>query len=369
MSNEVPLVDLSSQQTEVDVEVRAGLDEVFRNTSFVNGPQVGEFELAYARFSGVQHCVGVANGTDALELALRAVGVTADGEVVLPANSFVATAEAVARIGARPVLVDVAQDDLLMDPKQIGAVMGGRTQAVVPVHLFGRLAAVDAIADAVAGRCPVVEDAAQSQGARAGGRVSGGLGVIAATSFYPGKNLGAAGDAGAVTTDDAELARSVRLMSAHGSEKKYVHEVMGFNSRLDTLQAVVLSAKLARLDLWNERRRAAAQRYHELLDGIDDLVLPGLAGQDHVWHLFVIRIPQRDRVLRELQAVGIGAGIHYPQPLSLTPALSYLGYGPGDFPESELAAGEILSLPLFPHITSAQQERVATELRRVLGLL
>jgi dTDP-4-amino-4,6-dideoxygalactose transaminase len=325
------------------------------------------FEEAYARFCSVNHCVGVANGTDALELALRAVGVTAGGEVVLPANSFVATAEAVARIGARPVLVDVTPGDLLIDPKQVAAAITGNTQAVVPVHLFGRLADMASIETAVAGRCPVVEDAAQSQGATRDGRSSGGFGSVAATSFYPGKNLGAAGDAGAVTTNDPAIAAAVRMTSAHGSERKYVHEVMGFNSRLDTVQAVVLDAKLRRLQQWNEQRRAAVLRYHDLLGAVPEVELPAPAGEDHVWHLYVVRVPERDRVLRELQAHGIGAGVHYPHPLSLTPALAYLGHGPGDFPESELAAGEILSLPLFPQITAAQQERVAAALTRALG--
>jgi dTDP-4-amino-4,6-dideoxygalactose transaminase len=353
---------------EVEAEVRVGLEEVFRTAAFVGGPQVATFEEAYARFCSVNQCVGVANGTDALELALRAVGVSAGGEVVIPANSFVATAEAVARIGARPVLVDVAAGDLLIDPKQVASAVTANTQAVVPVHLFGRLADMASIEAAVAGRCPVVEDAAQSQGARRDGRSSGGFGAVAATSFYPGKNLGAAGDAGAVTTNDPELAADVRLIAAHGSERKYVHEVMGFNSRLDTVQAVVLDAKLRRLQRWNDQRRAAARLYDDLLGGLSDVELPMPAGEDHVWHLYVVRVPDRDRVLRELHDQGIGAGVHYPQPLSLTPALAYLGHGPGDFPESELAAGEILSLPLFPQITPHQQARVAVALGAALAV-
>jgi dTDP-4-amino-4,6-dideoxygalactose transaminase len=364
----LPLVDLPAQLAEVEAEVRAGLEEVFRTAAFVGGPQVTAFEEAYARFCSVEHCVGVANGTDALELALRAVGVDADGEVVLPANSFVATAEAVARIGARPVLVDVTPGDLLMDPKHVASAITANTQAVVPVHLFGRLADMASIEAAVGGRCPVVEDAAQSQGATRDGRSSGAFGTVAATSFYPGKNLGAAGDAGAVTTDDPELAATVRLLAAHGSRTKYVHEVMGFNSRLDTVQAVVLGAKLTRLQQWNDQRRAAARVYDDLLGGLAEVELPASAGEDHVWHLYVVRVPDRDRVLHELQEQGIGAGVHYPQPLSLTPALSYLGHGPGDFPEAELAAGQILSLPLFPQITPEQQERVAVALRAALAV-
>ncbi len=214
----------------------------------------------------------------------------------------------------------------------------------------------------------VVEDAAQAQGAVRGGRPAGGLGLLAATSFYPGKNLGAAGDAGAVLTDDAELARKVRLLGAHGSERKYVHESLGFNSRLDTLQAVVLRAKLARLARWNEARAVAARRYDELLGADSRVRLPAtLPGNVHVWHLYVVRVPDRDAVLARLHEQGVGAGIHYPVPLNLQPAFAGLGYGVGDFPVAEKAAGEILSLPLYPHITPEQQERVTEELRRALS--
>jgi len=367
-SGKIPLVDLGAQQAEVDEEVRSGLNQVFATTAFIGGPQVAEFERAYATEIGVAHCVGVANGTDALELALRAVGVTHGDEVILPANTFIATAEAVSRIGAAPVFVDVDPTYLLIDPVEVAASVTERTRAIVPVHLFGQVAPVEQLVS-TARSCgaALVEDAAQSQGARRLGSAAGGLGVVAATSFYPGKNLGAAGDAGAVTTDDPEIARLVRLLGAHGSEKKYRHEIVGFNSRLDTVQAVVLLAKLQRLSRWNEMRRLAAIRYHQLLSGIDGVGLPqSMPGNVDVWHLYVIRVPERDRVLSDLQRAGIGAGIHYPEPVHLTEAFASLGIGRGRFPVAEQAAGEILSLPLYPHIGFDDQRFVVDQLRAAL---
>ncbi|GAA4631658.1 DegT/DnrJ/EryC1/StrS family aminotransferase [Actinoallomurus vinaceus] len=359
---DVPFVDLAAAHAEVADEIRAGFDRVLDTTAFVQGPDVGAFEREYAAFSGAGHCVGVASGTDALELALRALGCGPGREVVLPANTFVATAEAVVRTGARPVLVDVDPDHLLLEPRLLLSAIGPRTAAIVPVHLYGQLAPMAAIA---AHGIPVVEDAAQSQGASQDGR--GLFGRLAATSFYPGKNLGAYGDAGAVLTDSADLARAVRLLGDHGSEVKYRHETLGFNSRLDTLQAVVLRAKLRRLTDWNGRRRVAAARYAALLDGLPDVTLPAEAtGNTHVWHLYVIRVPRRDEVARTLAEMGIRTGIHYPMPIHLQPAFRDLGHAPGDFPVTETAATEILSLPMFPHITEEQQDRVATALRKAL---
>jgi dTDP-4-amino-4,6-dideoxygalactose transaminase len=365
----VPLVDLVAQQGDVQDAVRAGLGDIFATGAFIGGPQVAAFEREYADFLGVQHCVGVGNGTDALELALRALGVTVGGEVVLPVNTFIATAEAVSRIGATPVFVDVDEDHLLMDPTQVDKAITPQTQAIVAVHLFGQAAPMEALADVASSHeVPLVEDAAQAQGARRFGRSCGGMGRIAATSFYPGKNLGAAGDAGAVTTNDDELAERVRLLSAHGSRRKYEHEVVGLNSRLDAVQAVVLRAKLERLAAWNEKRRAAARRYDEMLADVDGVRLPRtLEGNEHIWHLYVVRVADRDRVVRELNEAGVGAAIHYPTPLHLTPAYAFLEQGPGSHPVTESAASEVLSLPLHPHITVDQQERVCMGLGRALG--
>jgi dTDP-4-amino-4,6-dideoxygalactose transaminase len=357
--NAIPLVDLAAQQAEISDEVMTGLAEVFATTAFIGGKPVGEFELAYAEATGVAHCIGVANGTDALELALRGVGVTAGGEVIIPANTFIATAEAISRIGAVPVLVDVDPEHLLIDPDLVAAAITPRTQAIVPVHLFGQVAPVERVLE-IAGDIPVVEDAAQSQGAT---RFAGSLGAAAGTSFYPGKNLGAAGDAGAVTTQDADLAARVRIVASHGSARKYDHEVIGMNSRLDTVQAVVLNAKLKRLPAWNEARRAAAARYSELLEGVDGVLVPRSAeGNVDAWHLYVVRVQDRDTVLRSLNEAGIGAGIHYPHPLHLTRAYASLGLGVGAFPVAEQAATEILSLPLYPHLTETQQNRVVSAL-------
>jgi dTDP-4-amino-4,6-dideoxygalactose transaminase len=361
----VPFVDLVAQQQEVSADVVPEVVRALDTGAFIGGPHVTAFEEEYAEFIGVRACIGVANGTDALELALRAVGVGPGGEVILPANTFVATAEAVVRAGARPIIVDVDPDTLLIDTNKVGRAVGPRTQAIVPVHLFGQTAPVEALVPLAAHRgLALVEDAAQAQGARRYGRAAGSLGHIAATSFYPGKNLGAAGDAGAVTTNDPLLADMVRLLAAHGSVVKYVHEIVGFNSRLDAMQAIVLRAKLQRLAEWNARRRAAARLYAELLDGIAGVRTPkSQPGNEDVWHLYVIRAEQRVRVQSALAAAGIATGIHYPTPVHLTDAFSYLGYHSGDFPVAEEASAQILSLPMFPHITPEQQQLVAEVVR------
>jgi dTDP-4-amino-4,6-dideoxygalactose transaminase len=364
----IPLVDLNAAHAQVAEEVEAGFKRIITDTAFIGGEEVRVFECEYAAFGGVPYCVGVANGTDALELALRAVGVGRGSEVILPANTFIATAEAVVRAGARPVLVDCDPETYLIDVDAALAAVTHATSAVIPVHLYGQLAPVERLAAGLAGTCVrIVEDAAQCQGATRHG-VSAGAAGMAATSFYPGKNLGAYGDAGAVVTADSELAGTVRMLANHGGVRKYEHQVVGFNSRLDGLQAVVLRAKLARLAAWNAARRAAAQRYDALLEGLDVVRPVTLDGNEHVWHLYVIRVPdgRRDEVLAGLNANGIGAGIHYPVPVHLTPAFADLGYRSGTFPHTEAAAGELLSLPLHPHITEEQQEAVVRTLARAL---
>lgn len=366
--SQVPLVDLRAQQQEVQQQVNESLAQIFENTAFIGGAAVADFEQSYASFLGSGHCVGVGNGTDALELALRASGIGPGDEVILPANTFIATAEAVSLTGATVVLVDVDTEYLLIDPLAVAEAVTEKTKAIMPVHLYGQTAFVEELSP-IARACGavIIEDAAQAQGATRHGRSAGTLGDIAGTSFYPGKNLGAAGDAGAVLTGDAHLAQQVRLLSAHGSRTKYVHEVVGRNSRMDAVQAVVLSAKLERLAGWNELRRQAAARYSELLAGVAGVTLPQqAAGNQDVWHLYVVQVEERDRVVAELNAAGIGAGIHYPYPVHLTQAFAHLGYNEGDFPVTERAAGRILSLPLYPHITEEQQLRVADALIKVL---
>lgn len=362
----VPFVDLAAQQREIAAEVLPQWQTLFDTGHFVGGEHVESFERDYASFTGVRHCVGVANGTDALELALRAVGVEQGGQVILPVNTFIATAEAVSRIGAVPVFVDVDPDQLLIDPDAVAAALTPRTQAIVPVHLYGQVAPVETLLHLAERRgIPVVEDNAQAHGASTAAGRTGSLGTISATSFYPGKNLGAAGDAGAVTTNDAELARLVRELGAHGSAVKYVHNRIGMNSRLDAVQAVVLSAKLKRLERWNAMRRSAASRYGELLADLDRVQPPTpRPGSLDVWHLYVVQVDRRDRVLTELEAAGIGAAIHYPTPLHLTAAYAGLGYRLGQFPVAEAAAERILSLPMFPHLSLEQQVQVVGSLRR-----
>jgi dTDP-4-amino-4,6-dideoxygalactose transaminase len=361
----VPFIDLVASHREVADEIAAGWAQVLETADFAGGAAVDELEAAYAAYCGVAACAGVGSGTDALELALRAIGVGRGDEVVVPANSFVASAEAVSRVGARPVFADVDERTLLVDPRALEAAITTRTAAVMPVHLFGQLAPMDEIV-AIARRAgvPVIEDAAQAQGALQHGRHAGTLGHVAATSFYAGKNLGAYGEAGAVTSTSPAVVDTVRALRSHGSERRYQHDLVGTNSRMDSLQAVVLLAKLRRLDGWNAARRAAAARYDELLDDVDGIELPMTApGNVHAWHLYTVRVAERDRVLDELRAAGVAAAIHYPTPIHLTGAYADAGRGVGSMPVSEAAAARLVSLPMHPHLTSSQQERVADALR------
>jgi dTDP-4-amino-4,6-dideoxygalactose transaminase len=365
----IPLVDLAAQHRQIEGEVAAGFARVLERASFILGPEVAEFEASFARFVGVKHCVGTANGTDALELALRALAIGAGDEVILPANSFIASALAVARAGATPVLVDCDAATLLLDVADVERKLARRTRAIMPVDLYGQVAPIEALLPLTQdGRIAIVEDAAQAHGATRHGRGAGSFGAAAGTSFYPAKNLGAYGDAGAVLTASDAIAQRVRALRNYGSEIKYLHVETGFNSRLDTLQAVVLNAKLKRLAEWNAARRSAARRYEELLAGVPGLALPvTLPGNEHVWHLYVVRVPQRDAVLARLAAEGIGAAVHYPMPIHLQGAFRQLGHRAGDFPVAERTAGEILSLPMFAEITPEQQERVAAAMKKALS--
>lgn len=368
----IPLVDLAAAHREVAEEIHEGFDRVLTKTAFILGPDVAAFEAEFAAWTGTAHCIGVSNGTDALELAMRAGGIGPGDEVLLPVNTFFATAASVFRAGARPVFVDCDPVHLLMDPAQAAARASERSRALVPVHLFGQMAPMDPLLELASERgLSVYEDFAQAQGARQGDRTAGASSLAAGTSFYPGKNIGAYGDAGAVVTDDAAIAEAVRSLRNWGSTQKYVHPSIGFNCRLDTLQAVVLRAKLRRLADWNEARRRAAARYDALLGDLEAVSpVPTAPGNTHVYHLYVVQLQgpsgTRDRVLADLQSQGIGAGIHYPQALHTTPAFAELGYREGDFPVSEAAAERILSLPLYPQITGEQQERVVAALRSAL---
>lgn len=369
----IHLVDLAATHAEIADEVREGFDRVVRSGAFIQGPEVQAFEAEYAAFSETEHCVAVSNGSDALELFLRASGIGVGDEVIVPVNTFIASAASVHRSGATPVFVDCDPDHLLIDPTLIEAALTPHTKAILPVHLYGQVAPMDPILGIAKDRDLLIfEDNAQSQGARQGDRCSGTFGLAAGTSFYPAKNLGAYGDAGAIVTDDGEMAGRLRALRNYGAEAKYVHPVVGFNCRLDSLQAVVLRAKLRHLARWNADRRAAAARYDALLGGIEGVrPVATRKGNEHVHHLYVVEIhggtEARSRVFEGLQAERIGAGIHYPDPLHLTGAFADRGDGVGSFPVAEAAGGRILSLPLYPQIRPEQQERVVDALRRSLG--
>ncbi len=366
----IPLVDLKANLATVEADVLEGMRRVLSSTAFILGPDVAQFEKAYAAFVGAKHCVGVANGTDALELLVRAAGLSGRDEVLVPANSFIASALAVQRAHATVRLVD-CDDDGLIDLESCAARATPNTKAVMPVHLFGQCAPMEKVeAFAQSHALTVIEDAAQAQGAKRNGRTAGTWGVGAGTSFYPGKNLGAYGDAGAVTTNDDAVAKKIRALRNYGSDVKYVHPETGFNSRLDTVQAVVLNAKLKHLDEWNAARRAAAERYVGLLRGLGDVRLPKVAsGNEHIWHLYPVRVPAavRDTVVKSMQAAGIGVGIHYPVPIHLQGAFAHLGHRATDFPRAEAQAQEMVSLPMYPEITPAQQAQVAETLARALA--
>ena len=365
----IPMVDLHAQHAEIAEEFATGLQAVLDATAFVGGPDVAAFEEEFASFCGARHCVGVASGTDAIELMLLGLGIGRGDEVIVPANTFIATAEAVVRAGADVVIVDCDDDHLLIDPDLVAKVIGPRTRAVIGVDLYGQIAPFERLAEDVAGRDIVLlEDAAQSQGATRHGLPIGAGVRAAATSFYPGKNLGAYGDAGAIITDDEQLAERMRAISRHGGLRRYEHRYVGFNSRLDTIQAVVLRAKLRRLAGWNAARRDAADRYDALLADLETVRLPvTAAGNEHVWHLYVVRVPDRDRVLAELHAADIGAGVHYPAPIHMTEAFDHLGIPLGTFPVAEESAPMLLTLPLHPHITPDEQERVVETLAEALA--
>ena len=363
----IPLVDLKAQHRTIRDEIDAAMARVIEQTSFIMGPDVQTFEAEFAAFCGAEQCVGVSSGTAALELALRASGVGPGHEVITVAHTFIATAEAISAVGATPVFVDIDPRIYTMDPDALPAAITPATRAVIPVHLYGQPANMSRIvATAKANDLLVIEDAAQAHGATWRGRRAGTLGDAACFSFYPGKNLGAYGDAGAVVTDDEALADQVRLLRNHGRKEKYLHEQRGFGERLDTLQAAILSAKLAHLDEWTAARRRLAARYSDLLRD-EELILPAVhPDADPAWHLYVIRTPRRDEMLAWLREAGIGAGVHYPIPLHLQPAYADLGYRRGQLPVTERVADTCLSLPLYPEMSDAQQERVVAAVKAFL---
>lgn len=364
----IPTADLRAQHA----PLRAELEETFRrlleSSAFIHGPEVEAFEREFAAYCGVHHAVAVGNGTDALALALRALGVGPGDVVAVPAFTFAATAEAVCHAGARPLFVDIDAHTFTLDPEALQRTLRRQAQpvrAVIAVHLYGQAAAMDDIgAVARATGAIVVEDAAQAHGARYRTRRSGGLGAAGGFSFYPTKNLGALGDGGAVTTDDAAVAARVALLRDHGQSGKYVHEVVGFNSRLDGLQAAVLRLKLRLLDGWNARRRVLAELYRCGLADLPGVVLP-VARPDceHVYHLFVVRCRDRDALQRHLAARGIGSAVHYALPVHLQRAFADVGAIPEPCPAAAVAAREVLALPLYPELDEAAVEEVCGAVR------
>jgi dTDP-4-amino-4,6-dideoxygalactose transaminase len=345
----IPLADTKAQYAPLIPELRRAFDEVLESSAFVFGPNVKAFEEEAAAYLGVPETVGVANGTDAIVIALDALGVGRGDEVVCPAFTFFATAEAISRTGATPVFAEIDPQTLVLDPEDVAARVTSRTKAIVPVHLFGRPAPLERLAEL---GVPMVEDAAQAFGSPAVART----GIASTFSFYPSKNLFGLGDGGLVACRDAELAERIRMLRFHGSKAKRVFEYVGYNSRLDEIQAAALRIFLGRLDEWTRLRREAAERYREL--GLAELLELPPDDPGHVYHLFVCRSQERDRVREALSAEGIGNASYYEPPLHLQPALRHLGYEAGSLPVTERAAAENLSLPLWPGITAEQQERV-----------
>lgn len=356
----VPFVDLPAQVAIVREEIEKRFSQIIESTSFILREHCHRFEEEFSRYLDADHTIGVGNGTDALVLALRALGLRPGDEVITAANSFVATAEAIVLAGGSPVLVDISPDTYNIDPGRVSEALTTRTRAIVPVHLYGQPAPMDALLEiARAHDLTVIEDAAQAHGARYRDRRAGSLGTLGCFSFYPTKNLGAFGDAGAVVTSDPGLAVTVRKLRDHGGLTADDHDIVGQNSRMDALQAAVLSAKLPYLDEWNERRRRHARGYAERLATLADRVTTPQAAADHIYHIYVIRVPhaRRDPLLRYLRAHGVGAGIHYPGPIHRTGAFGYLGLD-GRLPAAEQLNDEMLSLPMHAELSDSDLDYV-----------
>ncbi|WP_086820008.1 DegT/DnrJ/EryC1/StrS aminotransferase family protein [Allokutzneria sp. NRRL B-24872] len=365
----IPFLDLKAPHVELRDELDVAYRRVVGSGWFLLGPELESFEDEFARYCGARHCVAVGSGCDALELSLRALGIGEGDEVLVPSHTFIASWLAVTRAGARPVPVEPDERTATLDPALVRAAITPRTKAIMPVHLYGHPADLDPITEIAREHgLAVLEDAAQAHGAAyRGRRIGAGTATATAFSFYPGKNLGALGDGGAVVTDDADLAAKLRLLRNYGSREKYRHEVPATNSRLDELQAAFLRVKLARLDEWNDRRRAVAARYLTELAGVPGLRLPEVADwADPVWHLFVVRTDEREQVQKELGARGIGTLVHYP--IAVHRSEAYAGLGDGwDLPIAERLAGEVLSLPIGPHMSTVDVDEVIAAVRSVFA--
>jgi dTDP-4-amino-4,6-dideoxygalactose transaminase len=379
----IPFLDLKTQFREIEHEVLPMVKEAMENAAFIGGPQVSGFETEFAAFCDSKYCVGVNSGTDALRFALMAAGVGPGDEVITVAHTFIATTEAISQAGAKPVFVDIDPKTYNMDPNKLesyltkrfneagsglrppASSLQPRPKAVLPVHIYGQPADMDPILEiAKKKNLVVIEDACQAHGSLYKGKKAGSMGFVGCFSFYPGKNLGAYGEGGAVVTQSEDIANKIRMIRDHGQAKKYYHDLEGYNGRLDAIQAGVLRIKLRRLQTWNEARRRNAQYYNELLSPIKGVTVPKEAdGCRHVYHLFVILVDDRDGLQKYLNDKGIGTGLHYPVPLHLQKAYAYKGYKEGDFPVTESVAKRLLSLPMFPELTKAQIEYVAQNIK------
>ena len=360
----VPYLDLRAQYHSIKPEIDAAVLRVLESTQYTLGDEVAAFERAFADYCRTSEAVAVNSGTSALHLALLAAGVGPGDEVITVPFTFVATVSAIVYTGARPVLVDIERDYFTMDPTQLERAITPRTKAIMPVHLYGQSADMDPILDIAARHgIPVVEDAAQAHGAEYRGRRCGSMGQTACFSFYPGKNLGAYGEGGAVVTSDAAVARRIRLLRSWGEERRYEHSLKGFNYRMDGIQGAILAVKLKHLEGWTEARRDRAERYRMALADFPMAIPVERPGSRHVYHVFAVRMPKRDEWRARLTEAGIQTGVHYPIPVHLQPAHRDLGYSAGDFPVSESVAAEVLSLPIFPELTDAQIEAVAAVFR------
>ncbi|PKQ28399.1 MAG: transcriptional regulator [Candidatus Anoxymicrobium japonicum] len=353
----VPLIDLARQYRELEKEIELAVRETLFSGNYILGSQVDEFEREIASYLGVEHAVGVGSGTDALYLILKGLGIGPGDEVITTAFTFVATADVIANCGASPVFADIDPLTFNLDPESVRARVGSRTKAIVAVHLFGLPVDMDPFVEiAENSGLSIIEDCAQSLGAAYRGRMAGSTGAAAALSFFPTKNLGCAGDGGMVCTRDEQLAERVRMLRAHGSKRKYCHEILGVNSRLDALQAAILRVKLTKLDAWNSEKREIASVYN---DSLTTVVTPPVPSEAfHVYHQYTIRSEERDVLKEKLSRAGVSSAIYYQLPLHLQPCFRYLGYRPGELPESESAADQVLSLPIFPGMTAAEVERV-----------
>ena len=361
----IPFLDLKQQYKSIKEEIDPAIQNVIDNTAFILGKPVSDFEQEFAKAHDVKHCIGVSSGTDGNHLVLWALGIGAGDEVIVPANTFIATAEGVTLCGAKPVFVDCCSDSYNIDPDKIAGVINSKTKAIVAVHLYGQPADMDALSEiAKKHNLFLVEDAAQAHLSEYKGNKVGGLSAASSFSFYPGKNLGAYGEAGAATTNDDELAKKLKMYREHGQSEKYHHETFGHNYRMEGIQGAVLGVKLKHLNEWTEKRRAVAEKYKNLLEGVGDIVLPTeMPYSKHVYHLFVIKTKWRDELQNYLNENEISNGLHYPIPLHLQNSYKHLGYKKGDFPNTEDLANNCLSLPMFPELSEEQINYVVKNIK------